>query len=215
VKLFDFGLARLSADSSTQLLRKLTAAGMKVGTNEYMSPEQMLSPGDADHSADLWAVAVVAYLLLVASFPFRATRVADLFSLVAKRDFERPSAVREDVSPAVDAWFERAFHPRSQDRFASARELAAGFASALIEQARIPQAPAVPMPVPVAVAPVATTSTPQPVWSPAAPATMPVPIAAATAELDPTAGEPSTKLWPVIALIVVIAVAALAIRWLI
>jgi serine/threonine-protein kinase len=135
ITLYDFGLARISSDSNAPVHGKLTSVGMRVGTNEYMSPEQMLNAADADHSADLWAVGVVAYLLLCASFPFNGKKVAELYGAVSQGDFERPSAVRDDLCAAIDGWFERCFAAQYERRFASAREQAAAFRAAMAARA--------------------------------------------------------------------------------
>jgi eukaryotic-like serine/threonine-protein kinase len=232
VKLFDFGLARVGADATTNIWGKLTKAGMRVGTNEYMSPEQMLSAADANHTADLWATAVVAYLLLVASFPFQGKKVAELFALIGARRFERPSAVRDDVPRAVDEWFERAFHPDLSKRYASAKELASAFHAALAAPAGAPQ-PAVPPPPPQRAPAVPTANTPsapqQPSQPQAAPSWPEQPTPAAPPSAPSAAGpvslpgslppelRPGAKkrtLWIALAVAAALIVAIMAIRFL-
>src|SRR5690606_27096575 len=108
LKLFDFGLAKKPGEN--QGGKALTGLGMMVGTAEYMSPEQIVSSRDADHHADLWALAVVSYVSLVAGLPFRGKDLTETFGLVRNAQFERPSTLRDDVPVAIDRWFERAFH---------------------------------------------------------------------------------------------------------
>lgn len=137
VKLYDFGLAK-KPDEEVQS-KKLTGLGMVVGTAEYMSPEQIVSSRDADHHADLWALAVVAYVSLVASLPFHGKNLGETFALVKGAQFERPSHVRDDVPAAIDRWFERAFHIDRGNRFNSAAEMVAAW-----HQAAAGQAPSLP-----------------------------------------------------------------------
>jgi eukaryotic-like serine/threonine-protein kinase len=123
VRLLDFGLAKqLGADAMMQ-----TATGMVIGTPNYMSPEQAFDASRADHRADLWAVAAVAYHCLTGQRPFRADSYGALFVALARGKFEQPSNLRRDLGPSVDAFFERAFHPDPRQRYQSARELRDAF----------------------------------------------------------------------------------------
>lgn len=145
-KLFDFGLAKKPGES--QGGKALTGLGMMVGTAEYMSPEQIVSSRDADHHADLWALAVVSYVSLVAGLPFRGKTLADTFTLVRNAQFERPSTLRDDVPQAVDRWFERAFHMERSQRFSSAAEMLQGWQAAASSSTGTAFAPAPPMGAP-------------------------------------------------------------------
>ena len=65
--LSDFGIAK-SLDDRTQF----TQAGFAVGTPSYMSPEQARGL-DIDGRADLYALGVVLYEILVGELPYRGT----------------------------------------------------------------------------------------------------------------------------------------------
>ncbi|NIE75289.1 protein kinase [Pantoea sp. Ap-967] len=65
--LSDFGIAK-SLDDRTQF----TQAGFAVGTPSYMSPEQARGM-DIDGRADLYALGVVLYEILVGELPYRGT----------------------------------------------------------------------------------------------------------------------------------------------
>ncbi len=129
-KLFDFGLAKNSASESVAS-KKLTGVGMMVGTSEYMSPEQMISSKDADFTADLWALAVVAYVTLAGALPFQGGSLAKTFALLRKGEFERPSSMRDDVTAIIDRWFERAFDSDFNKRFVSAAKMAEALRKAI------------------------------------------------------------------------------------
>src|SRR5262245_38407680 len=66
VKILDFGIAKQHGTPAN--LR--TGHGAILGTPVYMSPEQLLDTKNADASADVWALAVVAYELLTGRVPF-------------------------------------------------------------------------------------------------------------------------------------------------
>lgn len=68
LKLIDFGIAKARREGAG---RNLTAAGMVMGTAEYMAPEQAFSAGDADARSDLYAVGVMLYEMLAGERPVR------------------------------------------------------------------------------------------------------------------------------------------------
>ncbi len=130
IKLFDFGLAKKSGSDGVAS-KKLTGVGMMVGTSEYMSPEQMVSSKDADYTADLWALAVVAYVTLAGALPFQGGSIAKTFALLRKGEFTRPSTLRDDVTAVIDSWFERAFDNDFNKRFDSAAKMAESLRKAI------------------------------------------------------------------------------------
>ena len=67
VKVLDFGISRfLELDSSR------ARPGQLMGTPEFMSPEQILSPEDVDARADVYALGVILYEMLAGRCPFLA-----------------------------------------------------------------------------------------------------------------------------------------------
>ena len=77
VKVADFGLAKIveSRDAATgfsasgKTSENLTDAGKTMGTPNYMSPEQIIAPGEVDHRADIYALGVVFYQMLTGELP--------------------------------------------------------------------------------------------------------------------------------------------------
>jgi predicted Ser/Thr protein kinase len=68
VKIADFGLAKLLAregDASPTL----TSAGQVMGTLHYLAPEQIQTPKDVDHRADIYSLGVVFYEMLTGQLP--------------------------------------------------------------------------------------------------------------------------------------------------
>ena len=60
VKVLDFGLAKTTDPSATQL----TLAGAATGTPGYIAPETALGDGGVDHRADIYGLGCIAYFLL-------------------------------------------------------------------------------------------------------------------------------------------------------
>jgi serine/threonine protein kinase len=178
VKLMDFGIAKSFESGSTTMG---TAAGMIVGTPEYMSPEQARGE-KVDIRTDLYALGVVIYELFTGDVPFRGeTPVATLLQhLQTPPPLGTPAAAR--VPPAVVPVLARALAKSREERFASAIEMAeslrearagawplaatrhppAQFSAAAPALDPVPDTTPMPTPVPTSV-PTVPTPTPAPV----------------------------------------------------
>src|SRR5262249_11507306 len=73
VEILDFGLAKLSASST------LTAAGVAVGTIEYMAPEQAVSD-TADARSDIYGLGVVMYRMFTGALPFQGKEEGEILA---------------------------------------------------------------------------------------------------------------------------------------
>ncbi len=97
-KITDFGLARQARSE-----RRLTGAGVAVGTPAYMAPEQAEGSGDVGPTADVWALGVILYRCLTGQLPFEAPGVVELLYKVCH---QQPGALHE-LRPEVPAELER------------------------------------------------------------------------------------------------------------
>ncbi|HET6821947.1 MAG TPA: protein kinase [Anaerolineales bacterium] len=116
----DFGLVRI-AQSTMQ-----TASGSVSGTPAYMSPEQAQGL-KVDHRSDIYSLGVVLYEMLAGRIPFEGDTS---WTLIFKHINEPPPAV-EGIQPAVQAVLDRALAKKPEDRYQSARELAADYMEAI------------------------------------------------------------------------------------
>jgi len=118
VYLTDFGLARaITAEKG------LTAAGMVIGTPEYMSPEQAQGLPNIGPSTDTYALGVILYELLTGELPFEGeTAVATLAARIMY-DPKPPSHFRADLARPVEAVMLRALAREPTQRFQSATQL--------------------------------------------------------------------------------------------
>ncbi|MFO0606677.1 MAG: serine/threonine-protein kinase [Polyangiales bacterium] len=78
-KLIDFGIAKVREDGD---LTALTAAGVVVGSPEYMSPEQVRGSAGVDAQTDVWSIGVVLYECVTGVVPFRGGSVAEVMAEV-------------------------------------------------------------------------------------------------------------------------------------
>jgi serine/threonine protein kinase len=116
----DFGLVRI-AQSTTQ-----TASGAVSGTPAYMSPEQARGI-KVDHRSDIYSLGVVLYEMIAGRIPFDGDTS---WTLIFKHINEPPPPV-EGIQPAVQTVLDRALAKKPEDRYQSARELAADYMDAI------------------------------------------------------------------------------------
>jgi len=119
-KVADFGIAKMAVDDG----KGRTRTGIQMGTPGYMAPEQVLDAADVDARADIFALGVVLYEMLVGCRPFGGTSEFQTLDTTVRGQYRPvgealehcPDAIRRAVSGSL------ARHP--DDRYASCRELA-------------------------------------------------------------------------------------------
>lgn len=211
VKVLDFGIAKVASDGPCQATA-LTQAGSIMGTPQYMSPEQ-IDGSEITASADLYALAVIAFEMLAGVPPFQDETP---ITLLIKHLKDEPPTIRQvapgvQVAPAIEAFLLKnlAKGPAARSRHALAfkEELAAAMAgpgsAAAISVAPLPptrpHAVAEPAPTLLSVsAPAQTATTGLPVQS-LAPEPMAAPVeslvVAARPEPALAPGRPSPRVW--------------------
>lgn len=148
VKVLDFGLAKLldTERSSTK-----TAAGLIVGTPEFMSPEQANST-PVDGRSDVYSLGCIAWLLATGRLPYPQRGLTELLIQHRSHLPKPPHEVNPSVSRAWSDVIMKAVAKNPTERFQSAVEFAAALEKALGAQpAPImtpPSAPALPVIVP-------------------------------------------------------------------
>jgi serine/threonine-protein kinase len=123
--LTDFGIARISDGS------RLTSTGYVVGTPLYIAPEQARGDSGMDHRADLYSLAVIAYVLAVGHFPFSTGNLVAIITAHLTQPVPIPSEINPDLPPAVDSVLLRGLAKRPDDRYSSADTFVEAFARAL------------------------------------------------------------------------------------
>ena len=113
--LADFGVARALEEAGGP---RLTATSTYVGTPGYMAPEQLAGERHADATADVYALALVAYEMFSGKAPFAGKSGQNL---VAAHFTETPPPLT-DTSPRVSAAIAKALSKSPTDRFPTAVE---------------------------------------------------------------------------------------------
>jgi serine/threonine protein kinase len=121
--LTDFGIAVVEED----LLRDVTAAG----TLPYMAPEQLSEGlGPVDHRADLYALGVVLYELLVSRRPFRAVTPTELRQQILRDDPPLPRSIEPEVPAGLERICMRCLAKKPVERYQRADQVGADLRAA-------------------------------------------------------------------------------------
>lgn len=119
VKVLDFGLAKLL---DTERADQHTAAGLLVGTPEFMSPEQANSQ-PVDGRADIYGLGCIAWLMATARLPFPQRGLTDLLVAHRTQTPKAPLEVNPTCPKPLSDAIMKAMAKDPAERFQSAAEL--------------------------------------------------------------------------------------------
>ncbi len=121
VKVLDFGISKATVGQQEAALTKTSAM---MGSPLYMAPEQMTAAKTAGTSADIWALGVIVYELIVGHVPFLGETMPQICAAVLSEDPPPISSARPDVPPGLDAVIQRCLSKNPSARYADVVELA-------------------------------------------------------------------------------------------
>ena len=99
VKVLDFGLAKfMTGDGAKQL----TAAGVVLGTPQYMSPEACESRRDIDHRTDIYAVGVLLFQMACGQLPFDGQTMGEVLIKQVTQPPPAPRGLNPSIPPSVE-----------------------------------------------------------------------------------------------------------------
>ena len=151
-KLLDFGLARPAPDGggSRRSLacptakphdRPLTEQGTILGTFQYMAPEQLEGQA-ADARTDIFALGAVLYEMATGRKAFEGkSRTSLIAAIVSSQTAERSPASMPLTPPALDHVIRKCLEKDPDDRWQSARDVAAELQWVVARAARGPGCP--------------------------------------------------------------------------
>jgi WD40 repeat protein/predicted Ser/Thr protein kinase len=128
IKILDFGLAKLTARTAAETGAATASGpstpGVIVGTVAYMSPEQIAAEG-LDPRSDVFSLGVVLYELLAREHPFRRPTVPATLTAIVNEAPPALSARLPEILPGADRVIGKCLEKRREERYQSAKELAA------------------------------------------------------------------------------------------
>jgi len=123
IKIMDFGIARVTSS-------QLTQTGTVMGTPSYMSPEQVKGE-TVEGRSDQFSFGVIAYEMLTGRKPFVGENLTSVIFQIVSSEPPNAQALNPNVSPGIDATILKALSKDINQRYATCREFAQAFASAL------------------------------------------------------------------------------------
>ena len=118
LKIIDFGVAKVLGQPKNS--GPNTATGLVLGTVRYMAPEQLKVGSVVGPAADLYAVGLIMYELLVGRSPFHGSPA----EIAAAHLYEMPPQLPPSVaSVELEQFFNRSVAKSVNDRFTSATEM--------------------------------------------------------------------------------------------
>ena len=125
----DFGLAHVDSGQS------LTMPGDFIGTLRFMSPEQASgNTFDVDHRTDIYSLGISLYELATGAQAIAGESREQILSAVANDEPIPPRKLRPSLPIELETIILKCFEKDPRDRYASAEQLAADFASLLNNQ---------------------------------------------------------------------------------
>lgn len=128
VKIMDLGLA-LPREA-----KRVTAAGMIIGTPAYLSPEQAQAQ-PLDRRTDVYSLGVVLYELVTGNLPFTQDDIPALLLQHVRDTPPPPRSFRQDIPPALEAIILKAMEKLPSRRFQTAQAMADALAAIIMPAA--------------------------------------------------------------------------------
>jgi serine/threonine protein kinase len=127
VRILDFGLAKTTGQLGTD--SELTMDGHILGTPHFMSPEQALSPTNADIRSDIYSLGCTWFYLLTGKPPYEGDGALAILNAHQNAEIPLLSAFRQDVPKQTAECIRKMMAKRPEDRFQTPGELLQSIAS--------------------------------------------------------------------------------------
>ena len=113
VKLLDFGLAKMAAADGSAVK---TAAGVLLGTPQYMSPEACETRG-IDHRTDVYALGILLFQMMTGTLPFDGASMGEILVKQVTQLPPAPRAINPSIPPSVEQIVLRCLMKQADARF--------------------------------------------------------------------------------------------------
>jgi len=115
VKLLDFGLAKMFAAGNASAVK--TAAGVLLGTPQYMSPEACESRPNLDHRTDIYALGVLLFQMMTGVLPFDGETMGEVLVKQVTQLPPPPRQYNPNIPPSVEQILLRCLMKQPDARF--------------------------------------------------------------------------------------------------
>jgi serine/threonine-protein kinase len=121
IKILDFGISKATERASQKML---TSPNTVLGSPQYMSPEQALTPMDVDLRTDLWSLGVILHELIAGWPPFEGDTPASMLASIASKPPIPVRTKRPDAPVELERVIMRCLERDRDKRYANAADLA-------------------------------------------------------------------------------------------
>ena len=121
--LIDFGIAKVGGESFGSKRRR-TRTGAKMGTVDYMSPEQVKGRKDIDERTDIFSIASTLYEFVTGELPFGANSEYDTMEKIVEGRSTPLRQLSPGVDPVIEACVIQGMSTDREVRFGSCAEFA-------------------------------------------------------------------------------------------
>lgn len=135
-KVLDFGISKFAFER-TELDLIVTSPNQLIGSPMYLAPEALRGPAQIGPAADQYSLGVVLYECVTGRPPFHGDTLMALLGALSRGVFEPPSAIRPDISPALERIIGRALALDPRDRFPSLRDMGAALLELAAERTQV------------------------------------------------------------------------------
>jgi len=131
VRVLDFGLAKLTEQAGGAMDTEAptraqinTAAGIIMGTANYMSPEQARGQ-DVDTRTDVWSLGVVLFEMITGQLPFQGSTSSDVIAKILERESPPLARFVPDMPETLEWIVAKALTRNKDERYQTAKEMLA------------------------------------------------------------------------------------------
>jgi serine/threonine protein kinase len=117
VKVLDFGLAKVLAGGNNPVVK--TAAGVLLGTPQYMSPEACESKPHLDHRTDIYGLGVLLFQMMTGVLPFNGESTGEVLVKQVMALPPAPRGLNPQIPPSVEQVLLRCLAKQPDARFPS------------------------------------------------------------------------------------------------
>lgn len=121
-RVIDFGIAKVLGSSEVQ--KRATRTGLRMGTPHYMSPEQIRGARDVTPESDVFSLGATLYEFATGRLAFDAQSEFDIQLRITQGQFRPPAEVHPGIDPVLARAIERALSTDPSQRFRSCEEFA-------------------------------------------------------------------------------------------
>ena len=115
VKLLDFGLAKMFIGGGPSAVK--TAAGVLLGTPQYMSPEACESRPSIDHRTDIYALGILLFQMMTGVLPFEGETMGEVLVKQVTNLPPPPRGYNPNIPPSVEQIVLRCLAKQPDGRF--------------------------------------------------------------------------------------------------